>query len=217
MLCQENVIVTKRTTPRNCRSLNHKFTVCLSWQGQLHWNKGEIVLTWKMQMEIPRLLAWSTVPTALDSTAISIKPVPVELQAGLWTAPAWLLTFLFLFTKSPDSHRATPVNTQTLSPAIKSRKAWIFIKLYHLPSTQVLDMLKMYSQPLTGPWEFHIWFIPTIYRCTLPTAPHKQIPWLHNWGLGWMTIYIWGTSNLYHRCNASHGTVYLTYSGQGAW
>lgn len=152
MLCQENVKATKRTTPRNCRSLNHKFAVCLSWQRELHWNKGEIVLTWKMQMEIPRLLAWSIVPTSLDSTAISIKPVPVGLQAGLWTTPAQLLAFLLLcLQKSPDSHRATPVDTRTLSPAIKSRKAWIFIMPHHLPCT------------LLGAW--HAWNIfTTTYR-----------------------------------------------------
>lgn len=136
MSCQENATVTKRTAPRNCRSLNHKFTMCLSWQGEFHWNKGEIVLTWKMQMEIPCLLAWPMVPTALDSTAISIKPIPVGLQEGLWTPPAQLLNF-FCLPKPPNSHKATPVDTQTLSPTIKSRKAWIFIKLYHLPSTQL--------------------------------------------------------------------------------
>lgn len=162
MLCQENVKVTKRTTPRNCGSLNHKFRVCLSWRGELRWNKGEIVLIRKMQMEIPRLLAWPIVPTALDSTAISISLSLLGFMQDCerLQLSCWLFSFS-VYQKSPNSHRATPVDTQTLSPAIKSRKAWIFVKPYHLPSTQL------------GAW--HAWNVfTTTYRfLRIPLVIHS--------------------------------------------
>lgn len=78
-----NVKAPKVQLPKTAESLTQKFTMGFSWQGQPQWNNGETVLTLRMQMEIPHLLAQPKVSIALDSIAIFINAVPVEPQAGL--------------------------------------------------------------------------------------------------------------------------------------
>lgn len=133
--------------PKTTESLNQKVTMGFSWQEDPQRNNGEIVLTLRMEMEIPHLLAQCKGSSAPDSIAIFINAAPVEPKAELQTTPSSAVNFsLFLFTKIPIAHRTTPADNQglrgNLSLVIKSRKAWIFIKVYHMSGIG-LDALKI--------------------------------------------------------------------------
>lgn len=154
MSCQENVTVTKRTAPRNCRSLNHTFPVCLSWQAAFHGNKGEIVLTWKTQMEIPRWLAWPISPNCPGLNCHFHKAYPCWASRRIVTPSGSAADFAFVYQKlliPAELPQWTP--RLYVHPLKAGRTGYLLSLTICQAHSYVFDMLEMYSQLLTGSWK----------------------------------------------------------------